>query len=253
MSIDTEEELEALRRVGQVVKETLAALETHAGVGVSTLELERVAKTVFDSYGAKSAPTLVYGFPGTVLISVNDEIVHGIPGPRRLERGDIVKLDVTPELDGYVADAATTVVVGARAQDDTRVRLAETAKRALEAAMKVARAGTPLRNIGAVVEQTVRQAGFSVIPELCGHGVGRTIHEAPEIIPNYPEKRVRGVLKRGMVITIEPIIAVGTGARFTRCYTADDKWTIKTSDGTDAAHFEHTLMITEGAPLILTA
>lgn len=253
MSIDTEEDLAALKLVGRVVKETLAALERHAQVGVSTLELDQVAKTVFDLYGAKSAPTLVYSFPGTVLISVNDEIVHGIPGARRLAQGDIVKLDVTPELNGYVADAATTVVVAAQAKDEARVRLSETAKRALEAALKVAHAGTPLRTIGAVVEQTVRQAGFSVIPELCGHGVGRTIHEAPEIIPNYPEKRVRGVLKRGMVITIEPIIAAGTGARFTRCYTADDKWTIKTSDGTDAAHFEHSLVITDGAPLILTA
>lgn len=253
MSLDTEEDLAALKLVGQVVKETLAALEEHAVVGVSTLELDEIAKTVFDRYGAKSAPTLVYGFPGTVLISVNDEIVHGIPGARRLEQGDIVKLDVTPELNGYIADAASTVVVAAEDKDEKRVQLAGAAKEALEAAIKVARAGTPIRTIGAVVEQTVRQAGFSVIPELCGHGVGRTIHEAPEIIPNYPEKRVRGVLKAGMVITIEPIIAIGSGARFTRCYTADDKWTIKTKDGSDAAHFEHSLVITNGAPLILTA
>ncbi len=253
MLLGDEEDLVALKRVGRVVKETLAALEQHAVVGVSTLELDAVAKEVFGRHGARSAPTLVYGFPGTVLISVNDEIVHGIPGARKLEQGDIVKLDVTPELGGYIADAASTVVVAPEAKDEQRVKLAQTARDALEAAIRVARAGTPLRNIGAVVEQTVRHAGFTVIPDLCGHGVGRTIHEAPEIIPNYPEKRVRGVLKEGMVITIEPIIAVGSGSRFTRCYTADDKWTIKTQDGTDAAHFEHSLVITKGAPLILTA
>jgi methionyl aminopeptidase len=253
VSIDTEEDVAALKQAGQVVKETLAALEQHVKVGVNTLELDGVAKRIFERYGARSAPTLVYGFPGTVLISVNDEVVHGIPGARQLRQGDIVKLDVTPELNGYVADAATTVVVAAGAKDEGRVRLARAAKQALEVAINVARAGTPLRTIGAVVEQTVRHAGFSVIPELCGHGVGRTIHEAPEVIPNYPEKRVRGVLKAGMVITIEPIIAAGTGERFTHCYTADDKWTIKTSDGSDAAHFEHTLLITKGAPVVLTA
>lgn len=219
---------------------------------MTTLELDRVAQDVFASYGAKSAPAEVYGFPGTVLISVNDEVVHGVPGLRKLRQGDIVKLGVTPELNGYVADAAVTVVA-AQAKDRQRVRLARCASSALQAAMNVARAGTPLRTLGAVIENVVRRAGFSVVPELCGHGVGRTIHEAPEAIPNYPDTRLRGTLREGMVITIEPIIAAGTGARFTRCYTGTDGWTIKTADGSPAAHFEHSLVITRGAPLCLSA
>lgn len=253
MSIGSEADLVALARVGAVAKETLTALKRHVRVGVTTLELDRVAGAVFSRYGAKSAPAQVYGFPGTVLISVNDEVVHGVPGLRRLNQGDIVKLDVTPELDGYVADAAVTVVVAAEPKDRQRLRLARCAAKALQAAMNVARAGTPLRVLGEVIENEVRREGFSVIPELCGHGVGRTIHEAPEVIPNYPDKRVRGTLREGMVITLEPIIAAGTGAQFTRCYTGEDGWTIKTADGSVAAHFEHSLVITEGAPLCLTA
>lgn len=253
MSIGSEADLAALKRVGGVVKETLAALERHVRVGVTTLELDRVAQAVFARHGAKSAPAQVYGFPGTVLISVNDEVVHGVPGLRRLRQGDIVKLDVTPELDGYVADAAVTVVVAAEPKDRQRLRLARCAAKALQAAMNVARAGTPLRALGEVIENEVRREGFSVIPELCGHGVGRTIHEAPVVIPNYPDKRVRGTLREGMVITLEPIIAAGTGARFTHCYTGADGWTIKTADGGVAAHFEHSLVITKGAPLCLTA
>ena len=119
--------------------------------------------------------------------------------------------------------------------------------------MNVAHAGTPLRKLGAVIEDVVRREGFSVVPELCGHGVGRTIHEAPEAIPNYPDTRLRGTLREGMVITIEPIVAAGTGLRFTRCYTSADGWTVKTADGSPAAHFEHSLVITRGAPFCLTA
>lgn len=253
MSIGSEADLAALKRVGRVTIETLRALQRHVAVGVTTLELDRVAQAVFASYGAKSAPAQVYGFPGTVLISVNDELVHGVPELRKLRQGDIVKLDVTPELNGYVADAAVTIVVAAQAKDRQRVRLAHCAKKALQAAMNVARSSTPLRKLGAVIENVVRREGFSVVPELCGHGVGRTIHEAPEAILNYTDRRLRSTLREGMVITIEPIIAAGTGARFTRCYTGADGWTIKTADGSPSAHFEHTLVITEGAPLCLTA
>jgi methionyl aminopeptidase len=188
----------------------------------------------------------VYGFPRTVLISVNDEIVHGIPGDRALSAGDIVKLDVTAEKGGYIADAARTVVLdgaGARIR-----RLAACAREAFEAALPAARAGNPVNLIGRAVEATVRNAGFSVVKSLEGHGVGRTIHEPPNV-PNWFNKRQTDVLTEGLVITIEPLIAAGRG----QVYQDTDGWTIRTSDGSMAAHFEHTLVITAGEPVLLTA
>ena len=235
-----------LRAAGHVVHLTLEALEKHVRPGVTTAELDAVAASVFALHGARSAPAVVYGFPGTVLISVNDEVVHGIPGLRRLERGDLVKLDVTLEKDGYVADAARTVIV--EAGDDLAGRLKSCAEEAFAAALAVARAGNRVNEIGRVVESTVRRRGFSVVRGLCGHGVGRTIHEPPSV-PNYCDRRQRDVLTDGLVITIEPIICAG-GATVV---DGRDGWTVSTRDGSLAAHHEHTLVITKSDPVILTA
>jgi methionyl aminopeptidase len=246
MSITSESDWRGLREVGRVVQLTLDALERHTVPGITTGELDIIAKGVFDASGARSAPALTYGFPKTVLISVNDEIVHGIPGSRRLQRGDIVKLDVTAEKDGYVADAARTVVLDG-ATDATR-RLAACAEAAFVAALGVARAGNPVNMIGRAVEQVVKRAGFSVVRSLEGHGVGRTIHEAPDV-PNYFKRRQKDVLTEGLVITIEPLIAAGEGT----VYQDADGWTIRTNDGSVTAHHEHTLVITSGEPVLLTA
>jgi methionyl aminopeptidase len=189
---------------------------------------------------------LTYGFPRTVLISVNDEIVHGIPGARRVAIGDIVKLDVTVEKNGYIADAARSVVVtpaSAVAHD-----LAVCAREAFQAALTVARAGVRVNEIGRAVEREVRRCGFSVIKGLCGHGVGRTIHEEPTV-PNYYDPFQADVLTEGMVITIEPMISAGSAHPVQDA----DGWTLRTKDGSLSAHHEHTLVITRGAPIILTA
>jgi methionyl aminopeptidase len=189
---------------------------------------------------------MVYGFPGEICISVNDEAVHGIPDGREIQPGDLVKLDVTFEKNGYMADAAITVPV-APAPAESR-RLALCAERAFHQAMRVARAQNRVNEIGRAVEREVRRSGFSVIRALAGHGIGRTIHEPPSV-PNYHDSTSRDRLTPGLVITVEPIIAMGAG----RSVTTADGWTERTVDGSLAAHFEHTLVITEKAPILLTA
>jgi methionyl aminopeptidase len=179
------------------------------------------------------------------LISVNDEVVHGIPGTRQLEAGDLVKLDVTVEKDGYVADAARTVIV--ESGSDVARRLIACARDAFAAALSVARAGTKVNQIGRVVESTVRARGFSVVRGLGGHGVGRTIHEAPSV-PNEYDPWQRDMLTEGLVLTIEPIISAGSD----RIRQDRDGWTTRTSDGSLAAHHEHTLVITRDRPVVLT-
>jgi methionyl aminopeptidase len=246
MSIQSEADWTGLRGAALVARLTLDALERLVKPGITTGELDRVAAQIFAEHGARSAPAEVYGFPGTVLISVNDEIVHGIPGHRALCAGDLVKLDVTVEKNGYVADTARTVVVGAGSP--TAERLVQCAEAAYRAALGVATAGVRVNEIGRAVEREVRAWGFSVISGLCGHGVGRTIHEPPEV-PNEYHRRQRDVLTEGLVLTIEPMI--GAGSR--HAVQSDDGWTIRTGDGSWSAHYEHTLVITRGTPIVLTA
>jgi methionyl aminopeptidase len=245
MSINSAADWKGLRRAARVARVTLDALERATGVGITTGELDRIAARVFAQHGARSAPAMVYGFPGTVLISINDEIVHGVPGVRRLAGGDLVKLDVTVEKDGYIADAARTVAVGP--VTDTARRLLECAQAAFEAGLGVARAGVPVNEIGRAVAAEVHRQGFSVVHGLAGHGVGRTIHEEPSV-PNEFDPRQRDVLTDGLVLTIEPMISAGS----TRHVQRADGWTLATRDGSLSAHYEHTLVITTGLPVVLT-
>jgi len=214
--------------------------------GVTTAEIAEIGAKVLSERGAESAPPKVYGFPAPVCISVNDEAIHGIPRRRALRSGDLVKLDLTAEKSGFVADAAVTVRVGEVSETaDALIRCAE---RAFRQGAKAAHAGNRVYEIGRAVEREVRQTGFSVMRELAGHGIGRTIHEPPSV-PNYYEPRARTHLTEGLVITIEPIIAAGAG----RGMLQADRWTIRTSDGSLSAHYEHSVVITKGEPIILTA
>ena len=246
MSIESHADLQGLQQASFVACHTLDALEPHVVPGVTTDELDRRAAQVFAEYGGRSAPALEYGFPGTILISVNDEVVHGVPGPRVLEDGDLVTLDVTVDVEGYVADTARTLIVGRGSREARALRACASA--AFEAALRVVRAGTPVNAIGREVERVVDGRGFRVIRELCGHGVGRRIHEAPTV-PNYYNRRQRDVLTEGLVITIEPLICAGTG----QVVLAADGWTIRTTDGSLAAHHEHTVVVTRDRPIVLTA
>jgi methionyl aminopeptidase len=246
MSIETEDELEGLRRAGHVVAVVLRELRRRVQAGVSTAELDRVAGRVFARHGARSAPMLVYGAPCEVFISVNDEAVHGVPGPRRLRRGDLVKLDVTAELDGFFADACVSVAVPPAAP---RVRrLMSAADAALARGMAAAVAGAPVRAISEAVVREASARGVSVLHELGGHGIGRTIHEPPSV-PNVPDPSDPARLHAGLVITIEPIL----GAGGTAIRAGSDGWTLRTADGALAAHVEHTIVVTPGRPLVLTA
>lgn len=246
MSITSKADWNGLRAAGEVVRLTLEALERTAEPGVTTGELDRRAAEIFAQHGARSAPALVYGFPGTVLISVNEEVVHGIPGSRRLRRGDVVKLDVTAEKDGYMADAARTVVLpGASAR---AYRLRDCARAAFLKGLEVARPGRLVREVSRAIEREVRRNGFAVVPDLSGHGIGRTIHEPPTV-PNVYDVRQKDVLTEGLVVAIEPIICDGSG----RVVTGRDGWTIRTRDGSAAAHYENTVVIASDGPKLLTA
>jgi len=245
MSIQSEADWRGLRRAADVARETLDALEQHVRVGITTGELDRVAAGIFARRGARSAPALIYGFPGTVLISVNDEIVHGVPGRRELQPGDLVKLDVTVERDGYIADAARSRVIEPAGEPATNLLACAVA--AFEASLAVARAGNRVNEIGKAVEREVRVRGFTVIRGLSGHGVGRTIHEPPTVHNHYVPSQAR--LEEGMVLTIEPLISAGSQ----EAVQGADGWTLRTADGSLAAHHEHTLVITRGAPILLTA
>jgi methionyl aminopeptidase len=246
MSIQSDEDLAGMTRAGKVVALTIARMRAAIRIGMTTAELDDVAAGCFAKHGARSAPRFTYGFPGQTCISVNEQIVHGIPGHRRLRAGDVVKIDVTAELGGYIADAATTLLLPP--VDPVSLRLKRSAEDALGAALAAAQSGRRVSVIGRAVESQARRDGFAVVRELCGHGVGRRIHEEPEV-PNYENRFSRDELTEGLVVAIEPMLT----ARPARAVQEEDGWTIRTSTRDLAVHEEHTVMIRAGAPLVFTA
>ena len=247
MSIENQKDLAGLKEVGRIVNLALVAMRSMVRPGVTTQELAAVGGKVMRLNGARSAPTLVYGFPGDVLISLNDEAVHGIPSAsRKIQPGDLVKLDVTFEKDGYMADAAITVPV--EPVSEPARRLALCAESAFHKAMQFARANCRLYEIGRAIEREALASGFRVIRELSGHGIGRTIHEPPRV-PNFDDVTATQRLCAGQVITVEPIVTMGSGV----AQETGDGWTVKTADGCLSAHYEHTLVITESEPILLTS
>lgn len=246
MTISSDADLAALRRVGRLVAQTLEQMRAAVRPGITTGEIDRVAERFARAAGARSAPRLAYDFPGFTCISVNDEIVHGIPGPRVVRPGDVVKLDVTLELGGYMADAATTVLVPPVSVEARALRRA--AQLAFADALHVARAGRSLSELGGAVEDAVQREGFAVVRELTGHGIGRQIHEAPTV-PNWAAPQARGMLADGLVIAVEPMVTT-TPARVVE---AADGWTLRTHNRALAAHHEHTIVVQRGEPLVLTA
>ena len=246
MSIKTPEELAGMERAGSVTRAVLDAMKAAVTPGITTHDLDQIGAEVMRRRQARSAPRLVYGFPGHSCISVNEEVVHGIPSRRPLKSGDLVKLDVTVEVNGFMADACETVPVGTT--DLKRQQLIRCAKDAFWAGLAVVRPGARAFDIGRAVQHVVRSAGFYVVRDLTGHGIGRTIHEPPTI-PNYFDRRCSDLLTNGLVFTIEPLVAAGTD----RTVTLDDGWTIRTRDRSPAAHFEHTVLVTPAGARLLTA
>ncbi|HWH15155.1 MAG TPA: type I methionyl aminopeptidase [Miltoncostaeaceae bacterium] len=246
MSIDGPEDLAGLTRAARAVARARDAMAAAVRPGVTTSELDRIGEAALRAAGARSGPRHAYDFPGATCVSVNDELAHGIPSGRVLREGDLVNVDVSCELDGYWADTGGSVPVG---RVDPRAQALLVATRAaLDAAIARVRPGRPVAALGAAVEACARRAGFSVVASLCGHGVGRFIHEPPSV-PNTARGGDGERLEEGMVITVEPFLTMG-GPRVVQ---DADGWTLRTADGAVGAQFEHTLVVGAGGALVLTA
>lgn len=248
ISLKSPRELELMARGGSVLTATLQQLAAAVRAGMSTKDLDTMAEEFIRSHaGAVPAFKGLYGFPGSACISLNEEIVHGIPSPKRVIReGDLVKLDVGVKYEGYFTDAAVTVPVGN--VDEASQRLMAVTKAALEAGIEAARVGNHIGDIGAAIAGVVTAAGFTTADDLVGHYVGSKPHGDPQV-PNHGTPKRGPKLLAGLTIAIEPMVNIGKSA--TR--TLKDKWTIVTQDGSRSAHFEHTVAITESGPRVLTA
>ena len=246
MTIQSASDLASMRAVGRLVAQAIREMRAVVAPGMTTEQLDAVGERYLRHNGARSAPQLTYDFPGFSCISVNDEIVHGVPGPRVLKPGDVVKIDVTAELDGYIADSAVTVLippVTTRAHN-----LRQSARSAFKRAAKVAAANVRVAELGREVEAEVERWGHAVVHEMCGHGVGRALHEPPSV-PNFFSPFTPGRLADGMVIALEPIISESA----TKVIEDADGWTIRTANGCLAAHHEHTVLVRANGVEILTA
>ena len=243
--VKTAEELDAMRASGRLAAQVLASVARSVRPGVTTRELDEVADRLIRASGAKSAFLGYRGYPGHICVSVNEEVVHGIPGPRVIQLGDIVSVDVGVELRGFVGDTATTVMVGVT--DPEVMRLVAVGQQALALALDAARAGRRLSDISHAIEQTAVTAGFSVVRDFVGHGVGRRMHEDPQI-PNFGPPGQGPKLRPGMTLAIEPMINQGGS----EVEVLGDGWTVVTRDRRPSVHFEHSIAVCDGEALVLT-
>jgi len=241
-------EIDLMAEGGRILAATVQLLRREVRAGMSTLDLDAIAEAFIRSHpGATPAFKGLYGFPGTLCTSINHEIVHGIPSRKRvLQDGDIISIDVGVGFEGYFTDSATTVPVGA--VDEETTRLLDVTERSLAAGIAAAVPGNHLGDIGAAVQTVVEAAGFSIVRDLVGHGIGVEFHEEPQV-PNYGKPKRGLKLVPGLTLAIEPMVNVGGPTT----KTLSDKWTIVTVDGSRSAHFEHTVAITETGHRVLTA
>jgi methionyl aminopeptidase len=247
IQLKSKREIEIMARGGRILAETVQMLERETRAGMTTMQIDALAEDFIRSHpGAVPSFKGLYGFPGSVCTSINEEIVHGIPSKKRtVKDGDIVSIDVGVQYEGFHTDSATTAAVGEI--DETSRRLLEVTKRALDAGIAAAQPGRHIGDIGAAIQGVVEAAGFNVTRDLVGHGIGTTFHEDPQV-PNYGKPKRGTKLMQGLTIAIEPMVM--TGKHQTR--QLPDRWTVVTVDGSRAAHFEHTVAITADGPLVLT-
>ena len=245
ITVKTEKELRLMREAGRIVALTLQALEKVIEPGITTLELDKIAEETIKKLGGKPAFKGLYGFPATICASINEEVVHGIPGLRKLRNGDIISIDIGAVVDGYYGDAAKTWPVGE--VSPAAKKLLEVTEASLYAGIEAAVVGNRVSDISHAVESYVVRHGFSVVRQYAGHGIGKALHEEPNV-PNYGKPGRGARLVPGMTLAIEPMVNIGTYEVF----TLPDKWTVVTRDGKWSAHFEHTIAITENGPMILT-
>jgi methionyl aminopeptidase len=248
--IKTKKEIDLIRESCRIVAETLQLVGSNVKVGVSTIELDQIAEDyirsnnaipAFKGYSQGGLP----GFPGSVCTSLNEAVVHGIPGSVKLKEGDIISLDVGVLKNNYYGDAAITVAVGKISEE--KKKLLEVTEKSLYLGIKQAISGNKVHDISSAVQEYVEQNGFSIVRDLCGHGVGKFLHEDPAI-PNFGKKGTGAKLKNGMTIAIEPMVNAGVY----NVTTASDGWTVLTTDGSPSAHFEHTILVMDNSPEILT-
>ena len=246
VTLKTADQIAKMREAGKGVAAMLATTRDAVRPGMTTAELDRIAAGVLARAGAKSSFLGYYGYPATICTSVNEQIVHGIPGKRRLKEGDIVGIDAGAIVDGWHADAAITVPVGQVSEQ--AAKLIAVTREALARGIAAATVGNRLGDVGAAVQRYVEDQGFSVVRNYVGHGIGRAMHEEPQV-PNYGTADLGRVIKEGLCIAIEPMVNVGGVA--TR--VLDDNWTVVTEDASLSAHFEHTLACLAEGPVVLTA
>ncbi len=245
ISIKSSREIDLMREAGKINYLTHEEVKKHIRPGIKTRELDKIAYDFIIKHQAKPSFLNYEGFPASICISVNDEVVHGIPGDRIILDGDIVSIDIGVELHGYHSDAARTYIVG-KVSDDVAL-LVKNTEEALYVGLQKIREGAKIGDIGAAIEDFAHKNGLSVVEELVGHGVGTNIHEDPDV-PNYGKKGTGVTLKAGMVIAVEPMLNLGS--RYVYMY--DNDWTIATDDGMPSAHFEHTVVVTKDGYEILT-
>ena len=246
ITIKNEREIESMKAAGRVVGKLLAFLRKQAQPGISTKEIDALGEQFILDQGAIPAFKGLYGCPATILTSVNDEIVHGLPNNRKLKSGDIISMDMGALVDGFYADAAITVAVG-EVTDPIVLKLLDVTEKSLYLGSDQARPGKRIGDIGHAVQTHCEKAGFSVVREYVGHGIGRALHESPQI-PNYGDPGTGPLIKPNMTFAIEPMINIGRP----ETKTMANKWTVVTRDKTWSAHFEHTIWVTEEGPVILT-
>ena len=248
--IKSKKEIDYIRESNVIVAETLQLLKSYVKPGITTLELDKVAEDYIRSNNARPAfkgysQAGSFDFPGSICSSIDDEVVHGIPGNRALKEGEIISIDVGVEKNGFFGDAALTVAVGKISEE--KQKLMDVTEKSLYLGIEQAVEGNRVGDIGNAIQSFVESFGFSVVRDLCGHGVGKSLHEDPQV-PNYGRKNNGALLKNGMTIAIEPMINMGTY----KVHVAEDGWTVYTADEKPSAHFEHTIAIINGKPEILS-
>lgn len=245
VELKTKNEIRSMRRAGEIAGRALMEVGRHIAAGVTTRDLDRVAAEFLKREKAVATFVGYRGYPATICASVNDEIVHGIPGERKLKPGDIVSIDIAATVDGYVGDTAATWIVEPASKD--AVKLVEATRQSLELAIAAVKVGGRLGDVGAAVQVFAEKQGYGVVREFIGHGIGRQMHEEPPV-PNYGTPGTGLRIEPGLVIAIEPMITMGSW----QTEVLKDGWTVVTKDGSLAAHFEHTVAATEDGPLVLT-
>ncbi len=246
MTADTEEDVEALKAIGHICAETLRKMMAAARAGMTTRELDEIGRRLLEEQGARSAPEIVYQYPGATCISVSPVIAHGIPDDHVLADGELINIDISAERDGYFGDTGGSMWISKRTPE--MHKLLEATKATLAKALSVARAGHRLNEIGKTVQEEAGRRGYNVIYELTGHGIGRGLHESPGEVWNFYNPRDHRILKERLVLAIEPFLTTGQG----RIRELKDGWSLRTADNAIAAQFEHTIIVTKNEPIILT-